>query len=243
MYMTIQQSSIQADKVVIKKGSSRVLDDLSFTVESGSITGLIGPSGSGKTTLMRAIVGVQKISSGSLTILEKPAGSSGLRRKIGYVTQDAATYADLTVVQNLRYFATLARSGKAQVDGVIEQVQLTDQRNQLVNSLSGGQRTRVSLAVALLGDPDLLVLDEPTVGLDPLLRQELWGLFSDLARQGKTLLISSHVMDEAQKCDALLLLRDGKLLWHDSRERLLQQTRTATVEAAFMVMITTKGVK
>lgn len=164
-----------------------------------------------------------------------------MRYKIGYVTQDAAVYSDLTVVQNLRYFATLARADRHQVDDIIVKVQLDKQRNQIVSSLSGGQKARVSLAAALIGNPELLVLDEPTVGLDPVLRQELWRLFGELAAQGKTLLVSSHVMDEADKCDELLLLRDGKLLWNDSRQRLLQRTSTHSVQDAFMHVIATKG--
>ena len=145
------------------------------------------------------------------------------------------------MLQNLRYFATVARADRAQVDDLIHKVQLDPQRHQIVSSLSGGQKTRVSLAVALLGQPDLLVLDEPTVGLDPLLRQELWQLFGELAAQGRTLLVSSHVMDEADKCDQLLLLRDGKLLWKDSRQKLLNHTKTGSVQAAFMSIITTKA--
>lgn len=231
------QHSLRAEGVEVEKGRKRILHDISFTVKPGTVTGLIGPSGSGKTTLMRAIVGVQKTSGGTLTVLEKPAGSKELRRSIGYVTQEPAVYSDLTVAENLRYFAALARASKVQVDTVIEQVQLIPQRNQMVESLSGGQRARVSLAIALLGSPELLVLDEPTVGLDPLLRQELWGLFGKLAREGKTLLVSSHVMDEAERCDSLLLLRDGQLLWHDTREKLLRRTGAPTIELAFIKMI------
>jgi ABC-2 type transport system ATP-binding protein len=236
-----QAFGIEGSGVAVSINKTPILNDLSFGVRSGSITGLIGPSGSGKTTLMRSIVGVQKISDGRLTVLDLPAGDKRLRYKIGYVTQNAAVYDDLTVVQNLRYFAVLAQSSREQVDEIITKVQLQKQRDQIVSSLSGGQRARVSLAVALLGDPDLLVLDEPTVGLDPVLRQELWQLFDTLASQGKTLLISSHVMDEADRCSELLLLRDGKLLWNDSRERLLQTTKTDSVGDAFIKVITMKG--
>lgn len=232
--------SIEAENVTVAKGRKVILDGLAFAVPAGSVTGLVGPSGSGKTTLMRAIVGVQKTTSGGLRVLGMPAGSKRLRSRIGYVSQEAAVYGDLTVAQNLRYFATLARAGKAQVNTAIEQVQLGAQRDQLVATLSGGQRARVSLAVALLGNPDVLVLDEPTVGLDPLLRRELWELFGRLAGKGKTLLVSSHVMDEAERCDSLLLLRDGKLLWHDGREKLLRHTGEKSVEEAFVKMISTE---
>ena len=230
--------SIKAESLFVNVDRLPILNDLTFTIRPGSITGLIGPSGSGKTTLMRAIVGVQAITGGVLQVLGKPAGSKSLRYTIGYVTQNAAIYNDLTVIQNLRYFGVLARASRAQIEGIIATVHLEKQRKQLVGSLSGGERARVSLAVALLGDPELLVLDEPTVGLDPVLRQELWQFFADLATQGKTLLVSSHVMDEADRCDSLLLLRGGKLLWNDSREQLLRQTQARSVQEAFMRVVT-----
>jgi len=227
---------IEAKVLRVEKAGKSVLRDISFTVMSGEITGLIGPSGAGKTTLMRAIVGVQTYR-GELQVLGEAAGSARLRPKIGYVTQSPSVYDDLTVRQNLAYFATLLRAPKTKIDEIIATVQLQKQTKQVVGSLSGGQRARVSLAIALLGDPELLVLDEPTVGLDPLLRQELWALFADLAARGKTLLISSHVMDEAEKCDQLLLVRDGSLLWDKSRQELLAKTNTQTVEDAFLAMV------
>lgn len=231
--------SIQARQVVVEKGHMRVLDSLDFTVMPGLITGLIGPSGSGKTTLMRAIVGVQTTKSGTLNVFGHPAGSKALRPRIGYVTQSPAIYDDLTVVQNLRYFAVIAKVKKSTVADVISSVHLDDKTHQLVGTLSGGQRARVSLAVALLGNPGLLVLDEPTVGLDPILRRDLWALFAELAAQGKTVLVSSHVMDEADRCDRILLLREGRLLWQDSREELLKHTKTQSIESAFISMIKT----
>jgi ABC-2 type transport system ATP-binding protein len=231
-----EEQSIEAKKLIVKKGNQLVLNELTFTVRRGSITGLIGPSGSGKTTLMRAIVGVQTFE-GILTISDVSAGSATLRTSIGYVTQAPAIYEDLTVIQNIRYFATLAAANKKQVTAVIETVKLTKQAHQLAATLSGGQKARVSLAIALLGNPDVLVLDEPTVGLDPLLRRELWQLFAELAASGKTLLVSSHVMDEAERCDALLLIRDGTLLWNDSRALLLQKTHTSSIEDAFIYMV------
>lgn len=234
-------ASIAASKLCVIKGRARIVSNMDFSVSDGSITGLIGPSGSGKTTLMRAIVGVQAITSGTLIVLDHPAGAAELRHRIGYVTQAPAIYDDLTVVQNLRYFAVLTQATHGDVDAVIAQVHLEPQRHQIVSSLSGGERARVSLAVALLGKPKLLVLDEPTVGLDPLLRRELWRLFRELAAQGKTLLVSSHVMDEAEKCDSLLLLREGELLWQGSRDGLLATTKTQRVEDAFIQMITKDG--
>lgn len=229
--------AIKADNLTVIRGSSTILDNLSFSINSGKLTGLIGPSGSGKTTLIRSVVGAQKITKGTLTVLGMPAGAKSLRSQIGYVTQSPAVYGDLTVSQNLRYFATILGKGKQEVQRAIKQVDLQRQTDQLVNSLSGGQHARVSLAIALLGDAKLLVLDEPTVGLDPLLREHLWELFRQLAREGRTLVISSHVMDEAEKCDDLLLLRDGKVLSFSPKPELLQNTGTMTVEAAFLRLV------
>lgn len=232
----LNMNAIKAIDLVVKKDTTPILNELSFTVTQGTITGLIGPSGSGKTTLMRAIIGVQKYQ-GDLTVLDAQAGSKHLRSKIGYVTQSAAIYGDLTVKQNIAYFAVIAGANKAQVDEIITIVDLKAQENQLANSLSGGQKARVSLAIALLGDPELLVLDEPTVGLDPILRNSLWELFGRLAKSGKTLLVSSHVMDEAERCDRLLLMREGNLLWQDSTKALLKHTKTQNIGDAFIAMI------
>lgn len=233
--------SIQTQGMGVTKDQSAILSDLNFTVRPGSITGLIGPSGSGKTTLMRAIVGVQRVSAGSLTVLGVKAGDKKLRHKIGYMAQTPAIYGDLTVLQNVRYFAKLAGVNREQVAARIAAVDLVDQQHRLVDKLSGGQKTRVSLAITLLGNPDILVLDEPTVGLDPVLRRDLWRLFKALATQGKSLIISSHVMDEAERCDNLLLLRDGKLLWSEDRLSLLAATHERTVEAAFLRMVEGEG--
>lgn len=229
-------SAIQSDHLTVIKDHIRILEDLNLKVKAGTITGLIGPSGSGKTTLMRAIVGVQKYE-GTLTVLDQPAGARALRAKIGYVTQSPAVYGDLTVRQNLEYFATVSKVAKQRVKDVIAMVQLDAHAGQIVDSLSGGQRARVSLAVALLGDPDVLVLDEPTVGLDPILRGELWAQFATLAEQGKTLLVSSHVMDEADRCSELILIRDGAVLWNDTKEKLLSDKHTSSVGDAFVAMI------
>lgn len=228
---------IVAKKLRIVKNKQTILRDLSFSVPSGIVAGLIGPSGSGKTTLMRAVVGVQAVDGSQLEVLGSRPSNSKLRSRIGYVSQSPSVYGDLTVEQNLQYFAVISGVSKSRVDQVIDTVRLTKQQKQVVDTLSGGQRARVSLAVALLGNPELLVLDEPTVGLDPILREELWGLFAQLAAGGKTLLISSHVMDEAARCDQLLLLRDGEVLWNDRKDLLLEQTKTLSVGEAFIAMI------
>lgn len=235
-------NDLKAENLTVVREGNTILDGLSFDIAPGKLTGLIGPSGSGKTTLMRAIVGAQRITRGSLQILGLPAGDKILRSQIGYVTQSPAVYGDLTTRQNLLYFGAILGKGKAEISRVIKQVDLQGQVDQLVNTLSGGQHARVSLAVALLGDAKVLVLDEPTVGLDPLLREHLWALFRSLASGGRIMLISSHVMDEAEKCDDLLLLREAKVLSFCSKHELLQKTQTQTVEAAFLKLVEKAGI-
>lgn len=230
--------AIQAENLRVTRGGREVLHGLSLAIPVGTITGLLGPSGSGKTTLMRAVVGVQAHVTGRLTVLGEPAGSPGLRRRIGYATQSAAVYADLTVRDNLRYAAALAGVGRASADEAITTVDLADVATRRVDTLSGGQRGRVSLAVALVARPDLLVLDEPTVGLDPVLRRDLWDTFHELRDAGTTLLVSSHVMDEANQCDDLVLLRDGEVLAETTPSRLLTDTGAPDGEAAFLALVT-----
>ncbi len=214
-----------------------MLHGLTFEVPRGQVTGLLGPSGCGKTTLMRAVVGVQVVSGGEVTVLGEPAGSAGLRRRIGYSTQSPAVYRDLTVLENLRYFAAVLGAPKDDPERVLAEVGLADAAHQLGATLSGGQLNRAGLAVAMLGRPELLVLDEPTVGLDPVLRQELWALFHRLAERGATLLVSSHVMDEAARCERLVVLRQGEILADDTPDGLRGRTRTSDLEKAFLRLI------
>lgn len=230
-----------ARELSVTRGGRDVLRDVTFEVSAGGITGLLGPSGSGKTTLMRAIVGVQRRVRGELSVLGQPAGSAPLRRRVGYVTQAPAVYADLTVRENLEYFAAILGAPRTQVAEVIRQVELDDVAGQLARSLSGGQHSRVSLATALLGAPELLILDEPTVGLDPVLRKTLWQLFRSLSDRGATLLVSSHVMDEAARCDEVLLLRGGTLLAHATPHALAQRTGTEDLDQAFLRLIETQS--
>lgn len=230
-------AAVEVTDLVVDRGHSRVLDGLAFAVPAGRVTGLLGPSGSGKTTLIRAVVGVQRVRSGTVTVLGLPAGAAALRSRIGYVTQAPSVYADLTVRENVRYFATLAGAGPAEADTALAEVGLAAAAGQLTGSLSGGQRGRVSLACALVARPDLLVLDEPTVGLDPVLRVELWQRFAELARAGTTLLVSSHVMDEAGRCDELLLLRGGRLLAQSTPARLRADSGTDDLEEAFLRLV------
>ncbi|MFH9891246.1 ABC transporter ATP-binding protein [Streptomyces luteogriseus] len=246
--------AVHAENLTVVRGPRTVLRDLGFTVPRGRITGLLGPSGCGKSTLMRALVGTQAKVTGTLDVLGHPAGHPALRTRIGYVTQAPSVYDDLTVRQNLDYFAAILDPGRtaadrrdADVTRAIADVDLTTHADALAGNLSGGQRSRVSLAVALLGSPELLVLDEPTVGLDPVLRRDLWNLFHDIATgRGATLLVSSHVMDEAERCHRLLLMRDGELLaggtsrpesGGDTPDALRARTGAATVEEAFLYLV------
>lgn len=230
-------AAIVVDQLEVRRGGRRVLRGLSFAVPTGEVTGLLGPSGCGKTTLMRALVGVQQGVSGRVEVLGLPAGTPALRNRLGYVTQAPSVYGDLSVSENLRFFARVLGVSPGAAAGAIEHVDLTDHAGSLVGRLSSGQRSRVSLAVALLGSPDLLVLDEPTVGLDPVLRRDLWGLFHRLAAGGQTLLVSSHVMDEADRCDRLLLLRNGELLAEGTPQALRERTQAADVESAFLAIV------
>ncbi len=223
--------------LVVQRGTVRAIRGLSFTAPAGQVTGLLGPSGCGKSTLMRAIVGVQVVTSGTVEVLGLPAGDKRLRDRVGYVTQAPSVYDDLTVAENLRFFARVLGAAPTEVDRCIEAVDLSQARDQVVARLSGGQRSRVSLAVALLGSPELLVLDEPTVGLDPVLRRDLWAMFHRLAATGAGLLVSSHVMDEAERCDRLLLMREGELLADDKPAALLERTSTPDVESAFLSLV------
>lgn len=229
--------AIQSVDLCISRGGTAVLRHLDIAVDPGSITGLLGPSGCGKTTLMRAIVGTQRITSGMLSVLDRPAGHPALRAQIGYASQQASVYDDLTVAQNIHYFGRVLRAPAADVSRVMDEVDLTGLAGRLTGRLSGGQRSRVSLAVAMLASPRLLVLDEPTVGLDPVLREDLWSLFRRLADRGLTVLVSSHVMEEAERCDDLLLMRDGKVLTHDSPQELMQRTGTSSMDAAFLQLV------
>jgi ABC-2 type transport system ATP-binding protein len=232
-----EPAAIAVRHLRVNRGGRDVLHDLEFEVEAGKVVGLLGPSGCGKTTLMRAIVGVQIVAGGQVTVLGAPAGSPSLRPRVGYVTQAPSVYGDLTVRENLRYFAKVLGATNDRVDQVIDGVRLVEHTDQLTATLSGGQRARVSLGTALLGDPDLLVLDEPTVGLDPVLREELWRDFHRLAESGTTLLISSHVMDEAGRCDRLLLMREGRLLASAAPDELRSRTGEQNLEDAFLALI------
>ena len=228
--------AISVTDLRVRRGGRLVLPGVSVAVAAGSVTGLLGPSGSGKTTLMRSIVGVQVVEAGAVRVLGLPGGSPPLRRRVGYVTQEPSVYGDMSVRENLRYFARILAAPPSRVDEAIDEVDLGEQADQLTRTLSGGERSRVSLATALLGQPELLVLDEPTVGLDPVLRRDLWSMFHGLAETGRTLLVSSHVMDEAERCDELVLMRDGLIVAAAAPAELLARTGAASLEDAFLAL-------
>lgn len=229
-------TAIRCENVEVQRGKVAAVAGVSVTVPQGSVTGLLGPSGCGKTTLMRAIVGTQKNVKGRIDVLDRPAGASSLRWDVGYVTQASSIYSDLTVEQNIRYFAQIYNAEDA-IEDAIASVDLAERRDHLVDDLSGGQRKRVSIACALVTRPRLLILDEPTTGLDPVLRADLWARFRQLARSGVTLLVSSHVMDEAEHCDDLILMRDGALVAQLTPTALRERTGETNLEKAFLALI------
>jgi len=230
------KNPVEVRGLTVVRSGHPVLQDLDLTIGSG-VTGLLGPSGCGKSTLLRSIVGVQQVAGGEVRVLGEPAGSAPLRHRVGYVTQAASVYDDLTVAENLRFFARVLGCPDDEVAGAIAAVDLGSHADQVVGRLSGGERSRASLAVALLGTPDLLVLDEPTVGLDPVLRRDLWRLFHRLADDGAAVLVSSHVMDEAERCDQLLLMRDGAILAQDTPEAIKAKVGATDIESAFLELV------
>lgn len=230
-------TAVEIKNLSVIKSGQHILDSISASLPSDKITGILGPSGAGKTTLMRVIVGLQKAHAGSVEVFGLSAGSPQLRSDIGYMTQAVSIYPDLTLAENLRFFATMAGASKSRIQEVLEEVDLRPQAGQLVSTLSGGQQSRASLAIALLARPKLLVLDEPTVGLDPVLRKRLWQQFAELKARGSTLLVTSHVMDEASHCDELLLLREGKLLVYGKPKELMERSHTHSVEDSFIRLV------
>jgi ABC-2 type transport system ATP-binding protein len=227
-------SAVVIEGLRVRRGGTLVLPEVSLELRSGVVTGLLGPSGSGKSTLLRAIVGVQIVEGGSVRVLGLPAGSPEVRGRVGYVTQAPSVYADLSVRENLRYFARILGAPDTRIDETIDAVDLRPQADQVVSTLSGGETSRVSLAAALLGRPEILVLDEPTVGLDPVLRRDLWKMFHRLAEEGTTLLVSTHVMDEAERTDDLIMMREGRIVAMAPPEDLLDQTGATNLEDAFL---------
>ena len=231
------EPAITVEGLRVRRGGDLVLSGIDLTIARGRLTGLLGPSGSGKTTLMRSIVGVQIVEGGSVVVLGEPAGTPVLRRRVGYVTQAPSVYDDLTVRENLRYFVDVLGASLSAVGDAIRTVELGAHKDRVVRTLSGGERSRVSLATALLGRPELLVLDEPTVGLDPVLRRDLWATFHRLADDGVALLVSSHVMDEAERCEDLVLMREGRIVAAETPEELRARTGKHDLGDAFLALV------
>lgn len=216
-------------------GRVQAVVELDLRVLAGEIYGLLGPNGSGKTTLMRLLVGLAKADSGEAKVLGQRVPDRALLAEVGYMTQAEALYTDLTARENVRFFAELSGAGTpTKIQEALELVELADRADDLAGSLSGGLRRRVSLACALVHQPRLLILDEPTVGVDPQLRAAFWQHFRRLADGGVTLLISSHVIDEAERCDRLGFMREGRLFAEGTPEQLRQGAGTMNLEQAFL---------
>lgn len=222
--------------VSVKRGRGQVLQHLNLDLRAGQIIGLLGPSGSGKSTIMRTLVGVQSKVEGQVKVLGQAAGSSGLATRVAYATQSSSVFDDISLRDNLVYAIKMLGAPKDRIAQVIAEVGLQGFEKRIVSTLSGGERNRVSLAMAMVGSPEFLILDEPTVGLDPVLRADIWSIFRTLANSGKTLLVSSHVMDEAERCDSLVFVRDGKILASGTLKDILNSTHTKSAEDAFLAL-------
>lgn len=225
--------AVDVDNVVKSFGSMRALDGITLRVKTGEIYGLLGPNGSGKTTLIRAIVGLVAPDSGTVTVLGRRIPDLDILSQVGYMTQQAALYPDLSVEENVRFFASIS-GGDGNVTDALKTVELDQRRNSVVAELSGGMRQRCSLACALVHRPRLLLLDEPTVGVDPQLRVQFWEHFREMAASGTTILVSSHVMDEAERCQRLGLIRFGKLLAEGTPDEVRATAGTNNLEEAFL---------
>lgn len=217
-------------------GTIHAVDGVDLRIEAGEIYGLLGPNGSGKTTLIRLITGLLRPTSGRITVLGQAMPHKGVLAQIGYMTQASALYEDLTIRENITFFAQMCGRGdnSQRIAEVVELVNLADRANSLVRTISGGMKQRASLACALVHAPRILLLDEPTVGVDPQLRATFWAYFRRLADEGAALVVSSHVMDEAERCDRLGFMRQGRLLAEGTAVTLRQQSGAATLEAAFL---------
>jgi len=225
--------SVDVDGVVKRFGKQLALDGVSLQIRRGEVYGLLGPNGAGKTTLIRSLVGLVAPEAGTVTVLGRRMPQLEVLAHVGYMTQQAALYPDLSAEENVHFFGAIY----GRVDGIreaLEFVDLWDRRNSVVSTLSGGMRTRCSLACALVHKPDLLLLDEPTVGVDPQLRVQLWDRFRKMAAGGTTIVVSSHVMDEAERCDRLGLIRFGKLLAEGSVAEVKAKAGVERLEDAFL---------
>lgn len=216
----------------------KILSDISFAVDSGERIGIVGASGSGKTTLIQCMLGILKSDSGDVMIDGHFMPHLESLQSIGYMAQSDALYEDLTGLENLRFFGKLYRLNKKDLQAAIEDVanitELTTHLNKRVAQYSGGMKRRLSLAISLLHQPQLLILDEPTVGVDPLLKRKIWQSFTDLNRKGTTIIITTHVMEEAEACDKLLLLYNSEMIGFSSPHRLKAHYQVDTIEDIFI---------
>ncbi len=225
--------AVDVDRVTRRFGAFTALDGVTLQVRRGEIYGLLGPNGAGKTTLIRLIVGLLEAQSGTVTVLGRRMPDVGVLRKVGYMTQQAALYPAISVEENVRFFADI-NGAEDGVREVLELVQLYERRGSVVATLSGGMRQRCSLACALVHRPELLLLDEPTVGVDPQLRVQFWEDFRRMAAAGTTIVVSSHVMDEAERCQRLGLIQFGRLLAEGTPSEIRAQAGKQNLEDAFL---------
>ncbi|MFC5465240.1 ABC transporter ATP-binding protein [Lederbergia graminis] len=236
--MENKRSCVSVRHISKSFGKHQVLEDINLDIYEGEIFGLLGPSGAGKTTLVKQLSGLDTPTSGENYIFQEKMPDLKLINRIGYMAQSDALYEELSAKENLQFFAELyglkGTKQSQRIKEVMKLVQLLDHINKPISTYSGGMKRRLSLAIALLHEPEILILDEPTVGIDPVLRKSIWGAFYELKQQGTTLIVTTHVMDEADKCDRLGLIREGKLIAVGTPQQLKEETKTTSIEDAFL---------
>jgi ABC-2 type transport system ATP-binding protein len=241
----VEENAISVQEVGKFYSKQQVLDDINLSIYKGEIFGVLGPSGAGKTTLVKIIAGIENASNGSVNILDTKMPNLNTMANVGYMAQADALYNELTALENLKFFGEiygLKRSElKKRISEVLDVVNLYEHIKKYIHQYSGGMKRRLSLAIALLHKPDILILDEPTVGIDPVLRQQIWNALNKISEQGTTILVTTHVMDEAEKCDRLAMLRDGKLIAVGTPIELKEETSATTIEEAFLTFGGARG--
>ncbi|SDJ45619.1 ABC transporter ATP-binding protein [Salimicrobium halophilum] len=227
---------IELSRVTHTFGKKTVIEDVDLSVRKGEVFGLLGPSGSGKTTLVRIMTGMIEPSEGTVWLREQQMPKRVLMKRFGYMAQEHALYQELTAKENLDFFASfyLRKKKKERIDYCLQLTKLTEDKDRIVSTFSGGMKRRLSLAIALVHDPEILILDEPTVGLDPVLRHEIWEEFHRLKNEGTTIFVTTHVMDEAEKCDRLAMLRDGRMIASGSPSEWKEELHVESIEDVFL---------